>query len=98
MAQASSTDLAGFDAQLAATKLFASPKEASEFTSSPALTATMEKVATFSFAHGLLGEGAKDAGTVGISFPGDKTYGNKDNVKLRFDATYMQMAVDGKLN
>ena len=35
---------------------------------------------------------------MGIAFPGDKIYGNKDNVKLRFDATYMQMAADGKLN
>jgi NitT/TauT family transport system substrate-binding protein len=32
-----------------------------------------------------------------MAFPGGKTLGSKDNVKLRFDATYMAMAADGKL-
>jgi NitT/TauT family transport system substrate-binding protein len=34
---------------------------------------------------------------VGISFPGGKTLGDAKNVKLRYDASYMAMAAEGKL-
>ena len=57
MATASSTDLAGFESQLATTKMFYTPASAIEFVKSDALLKTMQKVAEFSFAHGLLGEG-----------------------------------------
>lgn len=97
MAKASGTDLAGFDAQLASTQLFAKAGDAVAFTDSPALPKTMEKVATFSFAHGLLGEGASSAEAVGIAFPGGVTYGNKSNIKLRFDDSYMKQAAEGAL-
>ncbi|MGF1548464.1 MAG: putative urea ABC transporter substrate-binding protein [Thiotrichales bacterium] len=97
MAKASGTDLAGFDAQLATTKMFYKAADAVTFTTSAKLLETMENVAKFSFDHGLLGEGAKGADAVGIAFPGGGTFGNKDNVKLRFDAEYMQQAADGKL-
>jgi NitT/TauT family transport system substrate-binding protein len=56
----------------------------------------MQYVAEFSFAHGLLGEGAPDAGFIGIETPAG-LYGSAGNVKLRFDPSYMQMAADGKL-
>ena len=62
------------------------PPDAVAFATSPDLPETMEHVAQFSFDHGLLGEGARDAGAVGIAFPGGKVLGNKNNVKLRFDA------------
>lgn len=97
MAEASGTDLAGFDAQLATTKMFYGAAEAVAFAKSEQLPKTMQQVASFSFDHGLLGEGAKDAGFVGIAFPGGKTQGSAENVKLRFDAEYMEMAADGKL-
>jgi NitT/TauT family transport system substrate-binding protein len=97
MAKASGTDLAGYDAQLATTRMFYKPAEAVEFAKSDKLVETMRQVAKFSFDHGLLGEGAKDAGTVGMAFPNGKGLGSKDNVKLRFDAIYMGMAADGKL-
>jgi NitT/TauT family transport system substrate-binding protein len=58
----------------------------------------MEKVAAFSFAHGLLGEGAKDAGAVGIAYPGGKITGNADNVKLRFTDEFAAMAAEGTLS
>jgi len=54
-------------------------------------------VRKFSFDHGLLGEGARTVDVVGIEFPGGATLGNKANLKLRFDTTYMQQAADGKL-
>ena len=97
MAKASGTDLAGYEAQLAATKMFYSAKDAVAFANSPKLPATMTKVAEFSFSHGLLGEGAQSAEAVGMAFAKGITTGDKDNVKLRFDPSYMQMAADGKL-
>ena len=97
MAKASGTDLAGYDAQLAATKMFYSAADAVVFANSPKLPATMTKVAEFSFSHGLLGEGAQSAEAVGMSFAKGITTGDKGNVKLRFDPAFMQMAADGKL-
>jgi NitT/TauT family transport system substrate-binding protein len=58
---------------------------------------TMRKVADFSFDHGLLGEGAKDASAVGMTFANSVTEGDKANLKLHFDPSYVQMAADGKL-
>jgi hypothetical protein len=49
------------------------------------------------FAHGLLGEGASGPDFVGMEFPGGNVIGNAKNVKLRFDAEYMEMAAAGKL-
>lgn len=96
MAVASGTDLAGFEAQLASTKMFYTPASAVAFVNSDELLKTMQKVAEFSFDHGLLGESAPDAKYIGVEGP-KGVYGNKKNVKLRFDATYMQMAADKKL-
>jgi NitT/TauT family transport system substrate-binding protein len=97
MAKASGTDVAGFKSQLATTKMFAKAPEAVAFTTSPDLVKTMDLVRTFSFTHGLLGKGAKSADVVGIVFPGGKTRGDTKNVKMRFDESYMKLAVDGKL-
>ena len=97
MAEASGTDLAGYDAQLAATQMFYTPQPALEFVRSPALGTTMANVASFSFEHGLLGEGAPDAGFIGIELPSGQVLGAESNVKLRFDDTYMQMAADDAL-
>ena len=97
MAKASGTDLAGYEAQLAATKMFYSAKDAVAFANSPKLPATMTKVAEFSFSHGLLGEGAQSAEAVGMAFAKGITTGDKGNVKLRFDPSYMDMAAQGKL-
>jgi NitT/TauT family transport system substrate-binding protein len=97
MAKASGTDLAGFQAQLDTTKLFATPQEALAFSTSKQLPETMRKVAEFSFQHGLLGEGAKDTSAVGMAFANGVTSGDKGNLKLRFDPSYVQMAADAKL-
>ena len=97
MAKASGTDLAGYDAQLAATKMFYTAKDAVAFANSAKLPATMSKVAEFSFAHGLLGEGAPSAEAIGMSFAKGVTTGDQNNLKLRFDPAYMQMAADGTL-
>ncbi|MBW8191055.1 putative urea ABC transporter substrate-binding protein [Neiella marina] len=96
MAEASGTDLAGYEAQLASTKMFYTPAEAVAFTTSAKLTETMQKVSEFSFEHGLLGEGAPDAGFIGIETPAG-VFGDKGNIKLRFDPSYMTMAAKGAL-
>jgi NitT/TauT family transport system substrate-binding protein len=96
MAQASGTDLAGFESQLASTQMFYTPAQALKLVGSKQLLTTMQYVADFSFDHGLLGEGAPDSGFIGIEMPAG-TFGDSGNIKLRFDPTYMQMAADGKL-
>ncbi len=96
MAEASGTDLAGYEAQLASTEMFYTPAEALALTNSKDLLTTMENVAKFSFKHGLLGDGAPDAGFIGIEMPSG-TFGDVSNIKLRFDPTYMQLAEDGAL-
>ena len=97
MAKASGTDLAGFDSQLKTTRMFYKPSDAVSFARGPALVETMKHVSKFSFAHGLLGEGASGPDFVGMEFPGGNVIGNAKNVKLRFDAEYMEMAAAGKL-
>lgn len=96
MASASGTDLAGYEAQLASTEMFYTPATALDLTNSEKLLTTMENVAKFSFKHGLLGDGAPDAGFIGIEMPAG-TFGDKSNVKFRFDPTYMDMAEKGQL-
>ena len=97
MAEASGTDLDGYKAQLAATEMFYDPAAAVAQASSAELPTTMTTVAEFLFDKGILGEGAPSADFVGIAYPDGTVTGNTDNVKFRFDATYMQMAADGAL-
>lgn len=100
-ARAAMAKLAGatpqaFDAQLVTTHLYGTPQDAVAAVKSPAIGATMVKVRDFSFSKGLFGQGAKSADAIGISVPG-KTIGDANNVKLRFDPTYMELAAAGKL-
>jgi NitT/TauT family transport system substrate-binding protein len=97
MAKASGTDLAGFESQLKTTKMFYKAAEGSAFTKDAKLPQTMSFVAKFLFSHGILGTNAPSAEFVGIEYPGGKVTGDKGNIKLRFDPTYMDMAAAGKL-
>ncbi len=94
MAKASGTDLAGFDAQLASTRLFDRPADEVAFTLSPDLATTMDHVRKFSADHGLL-QGGVDQ--VGIELPGGQRLGDPGNLKLRFTEAYMKLAADGAL-
>jgi NitT/TauT family transport system substrate-binding protein len=96
MGKASGTDLAGYEAQLASTKMFYTPADALTFMKSEKLKTTMKYVAEFSFEHGLLGEGAADASFIGIETPAG-VFGSSKNIKLRFDSSFTKMAADGKL-
>ncbi len=97
MAEASGTDLAGYDAQLASTQMFWTPADAVAFVESPALPETMVNVAEFLFERGILGEGAPSADFVGVQYPGGVVTGDPANIGLRFDPSFMQMAADGAL-
>ena len=97
MAKASGTDLAGFDSQLKSTHLFAKAAEAEAFTKSATIKATMDRVRKFLFDKDLLGKGAKSADVIGIELADKTVLGDKKNIKLRFDGTYMDAAAKGKL-
>jgi NitT/TauT family transport system substrate-binding protein len=97
MAEASGTDLDGYKAQMAATELFFDPADAVAQASSAELPTTMTSVAEFLFDKGILGEGAPSADFVGVEYPDGSITGDANNVKFRFDTTYMQMAADGAL-
>jgi len=97
MAKASGTDLAGFASQLATTRMFATPAQAYEFMTGEGVIKTMDLVRNFSFEHGILGRGAASVDAVGIQFPAGKSLGDSRNLKMRFDTTFIKMAMDGSL-
>jgi len=97
MAEASGTDLAGYDAQLKTTAMFYDPADAVSFTQSVDIKTTMDYVRNFLFDKGILGEGAPSPDFVGIEFSDGSVLGDAANVKFRFDPAFMQMAADGKL-
>ena len=97
MAKASGTDLAGYDKQLATTKLFLTPAEAHAFVADPKMKTDFDGVRKFLFDKGLYGQNAKSIDDIGIAFADGLVLGSKDNIKLRFDAVYKKLAMDGKL-
>ena len=97
MGKASGTDLAGFDAQLKTTRLFAGAPDAVAFARSADVGTTMDHVRAFLFDKHLLGNDAASADAVGIELADGKVLGDKGNVKLRFTDAFMAMAADGKL-
>ncbi len=97
MGEASGTDLAGYDEQLATTQLFRTAADGVKFATSPQLRDTMDSVRRFAFDHGLLGENASSVDFVGIGFADGSVLGNSSNVKLRFNADYVKLAAEGKL-
>ena len=96
MGEAAGTDREGYEEQLAATRMFYQAGDAVDFVMSPALRETMQRVAEFSYQHGLLGETAPGPDVIGIETPSG-VYGNPGNVRLRFTPEYMKMAADGDL-
>ena len=97
MAKFSGATTPEFKAQLMTTSMFYGAAEAAAFAASPEAKKTMDQIRTFTFAKGLFGKGAKSKDFVGIRFPDGTILGDTKNVKLRFDATYMRMAAEGKL-
>ncbi len=85
-----------FKSQLKTTSMFFEPSEATAFAKGDKIKETMKYVRSFSFDHGLYGD-ADTQDFVGIEFSDGRVLGNKSNIKLRFPATYMEMAADGSL-
>ena len=97
MAEGSGATPTEFKAQLKTTAMFYQPEAAVEYATSDEIKEKMNFVRKFCFEHGLLGEGIRSEDAVGIAFPDGTTQGSAENVKMRFDTTYLQMAADGKL-
>ncbi len=97
MAKRSGCTPAEYKAQLRTTAMYWTPQAALEFTKSPRLKEKMDFVRNFCFKHGLLGEDAKSADVVGISYPDGTVQGSKSNVKLRFATAFMEKAAAGEL-
>jgi NitT/TauT family transport system substrate-binding protein len=77
--------------------LFGTPAEAYAFITGDAILKNMDLVRHFSFDHGILGRGAGSVDAVGIGFPGSRELGDAHNLKMRIDAVYTKMALDGSL-
>lgn len=97
MAKFSGATAPEFRAQLATTAMFYKAADAAAFAVGPEVKKTMDQIRSFTFSKGLFGKGAKSKDFVGIEFPDGTVLGDKKNVKLRFNASYMKMAADGKL-
>ncbi len=97
MAELAGTDLAAFQAQLRTTAMFYTPESALDYATGPEIKAKNDFVREFCFKHGLLGENAKSKDTVGIQYPDGTVQGDPNNVKLRYDGTYMVKAKNGTL-
>jgi NitT/TauT family transport system substrate-binding protein len=97
IAEGSQDTLASYKEQLSTTKMFYTPKEAAAFGASPELKQKMALVRQFCFDHGLLGAATKSVDDVAIRYPDGGVQGKADRVRLVFDASYMQMAAQGKL-
>jgi NitT/TauT family transport system substrate-binding protein len=97
MGKLAGTDIAGYESQLNTTKMFYTPADAVKFATGGEVPKIMDLVRTFCFEHNLLGEKVKSKDKVGIALPSGKVLGDKNNVKMRFDVTYMKMAADKKL-
>jgi NitT/TauT family transport system substrate-binding protein len=96
-AAASSDSVASYKEQLRTTFLYSSPQAAAQFTQSGELKQKMDLVRQFCFHHGLLGQNVQSVDDVAILYPDGAIQGKKDRVRLRVDATYMQLAAQGKL-
>lgn len=97
MAKFSGATVAEFKAQLGTTSMFYKAADAAAFATGSDVKKTMEMIRSFTFSKGLFGKGAKSKDFVGIQFPDGAVLGDAKNVKLRFNATYMKLAADGKL-
>jgi len=97
MADAAGGTVAEFRAQLRTTRMFYAPDVAVNFTEDAGLKQTMEFVRTFSFDHGLYGDGAPSKDLVGIEFHDGSVIGDANNVKLRFTSKWMNLAASGAL-
>jgi NitT/TauT family transport system substrate-binding protein len=96
-AAASDDSVASYREQLRTTYLFARPDAAAQFATGAGLKQKMDLVRQFCFRHALLGQNIQSVDDVAILYPDGSVQGKKDRVRLRMDATYMQLAAQRKL-
>ena len=97
MAKLSGTDVANYKDQLKKTFLYYKPADAVAYVTGADIAKHEDLVRQFSFSKGLFGPNATSVDAIGIELPGGKVLGDKNNIKLRYDATFMKMAADGQL-
>jgi NitT/TauT family transport system substrate-binding protein len=96
-AAASGDSVTSYKEQLRTTYLYSAPQSAAQFAQSNELKQKMDLVRQFCFRHALLGQNVQSVDDVAILYPDGAIQGKKDRVRLRVDATYMQLAAQGKL-
>ncbi len=96
-AAASGDSVASYKEQLRTTHLFSTAQAATAYATSADLKQKMDLVRQFCFRHQLLGQNVQSVDDVAIRYPDGAIQGKKDRVRLRVDATYMQLAAQGKL-
>ena len=97
MAESAGCSPTEYKMQLKTTAMFYKPEEAVAYISSEEIKQKMNYVRKFCFDHGLLGENAHSLDEVGIRYPDGTVQGDRDNVQMIFDASFMQLAAEGKL-
>lgn len=97
MARLAGCSAKAYDSQLASTAMFWTSADALAYIKGTEIKQNMDIVRKFCFEHGLLGEGVTSVDVLGISYPDGSVQGNKKNVRMHFDATYMQEHADGKI-
>ena len=83
--------------QIQTTNLWYTPAEGAAVMESQKIKDVMPQVADFSFRHGLYGPNAKSSDAIGVLFPDGSVFGNKNNVKFRFDDQFTKDAAENKL-
>ncbi|MGB4072515.1 putative urea ABC transporter substrate-binding protein [Pseudomonas sp.] len=97
MASAAGTTAEDFSLQLDTLRSFYSPRYALAFARANKMPELMQRVAQFADRQKLLGNDGNGLDKLGIEFSGERNLGNPNNVLLRFNTSYMQMAADHKL-
>jgi NitT/TauT family transport system substrate-binding protein len=97
MASAAGTTPEDFNQQLDTLRSFYSPRYALAFARANKMPELMLRVARFADQQRLLGNDGKGLEKLGIAFSDERSLGNAENILLRFDGSYMQMAAEKKL-
>ncbi len=96
MARLAGSTTENFKSQLATTFLYYKPADAVAYVDGPDILKHEDMVRKFSFSKGLFGPNATSVDAIGIEMPAG-TLGDKANVRLRFDSSFMKMAADNRL-
>ncbi|MCK0195884.1 putative urea ABC transporter substrate-binding protein [Ancylobacter sp. 6x-1] len=97
MTSAMGTDAGGLQSQLDTTHFFYTPADAYAFLTAAENAKIWDSIRTFCFAQGLFGQGASSVDAIGIETADGTVLGDKNNIKMRINASFTKLAADGKL-